>query len=184
MAFIPALAAGGRGRRRVVVCCDGTGVKAATLCEQIRPLVEDFADPLGLRVGAVRFFGSKLSVVLNDGERKPTLDDCSNLSKILNEALDADGGLEVPTEKYSLEVSTAGVRDELSEDFEFDVFKGFHVTVTTSEPVKGKSSFVGTLQGRSDADVLVNQKGKIAKVPRDLVQSVRLTKEATGKENK
>jgi len=184
MAFVPTLGAAERTRWRVVACCDATDAKGETLCGRIRPLVEDFADPLGLRVEAVKFAGNKLSVVLNDGEKKPTLDDCTNLSKILNDVLDSDEGLEVPAEKYSLEVSTPGVRDELAEDFEFEVFKGFHVVITTSEPVKGKSSFAGALQGRSDKDVLLNQKGKIKKIPRDVVQSVKLTKDGKSKGSK
>jgi ribosome maturation factor RimP len=68
------------------------------------------------------------------------------------------------------------VRDELRSDRDFASFKGFPVTVTTSEVFRKKTVFEGTLLDRDCEHVRVSTKGRITKIPRALVAGVALPK--------
>ncbi|KAA8498144.1 Ribosome maturation factor RimP [Porphyridium purpureum] len=76
--------------------------------------------------------------------------------------------------EFALEVSTPGVAEELTQDFEFAVFKGFAVLVETREEWKKKTSFEGALHERTESDIVLNLKGRLTKIPRDIVSRVVL----------
>lgn len=80
---------------------------------------------------------------------------------------------------FMLEVSTPGLSTDLTTDRDFITFKGFEVNVETSEPHKGKTKFNGTLVGRDDESVTINNKGRLSKLPRALVTLVQLPKAKT-----
>ncbi len=105
-----------------------------------------------------------------------TIDDCAYASTVIGEYLDSIDVL--GEENYTLEVTTPGTKDELTKDREFHAFKGFCVKVTTSEPVKGHSEFIGNLQGRSDTAITVNVKGRSVNIPRRSVSVVKLVSES------
>jgi ribosome maturation factor RimP len=101
-----------------------------------------------------------------------TSDDCQYASVALGDLLDE---LDLaPLDAYTLEVSTPGTPDCITKTREFEVFKGFAVTVTTSKLFKIKTVFEGTLHERTDEDVRINVKGRILSIPRDIVVEVRL----------
>mmetsp|Transcript_22526 Transcript_22526/g.32443 ORF Transcript_22526/g.32443 Transcript_22526/m.32443 type:complete len:181 (-) Transcript_22526:127-669(-) len=170
--FVPPAATGvGLRKVRTLRRCAENG-----LCDRIRPIAESFASPLGLKVEQTLFENRKLSVFLGDGERKPTLEDCESLSKILDDTIADDESYDSLTgSNFSLIVSTAGIRDVLTQDFEFNVFKGFSIIITTSEEFKGKRELTGSLHGRDEKHVRLNKKGRIIKIPRRIVTSVELT---------
>lgn len=151
-----------------------------SLSDRVRPVVEGFIAPWGVKILDVEYNGKKLTVRLDRADRLPTLEDCQNLTKLLSNALEVD--LDVDDrlgETYTLEVTTPGVREELTEDFEFRVFKSFHVTVTTTDVFKSQNSFEGSLVGRTETCINISQKGRILKIPRQIVESVVLTKDKT-----
>lgn len=57
---------------------------------------------------------------------------------------------------FLLEVSSPGLDARLTSDKDFAAFKGFPVTVSTTEPFKKKSSWEGTLVGRDEEHVTIN----------------------------
>lgn len=73
-------------------------------------------------------------------------------------------------------VSSPGIGDVLKTDRDFVSFKGFPIIVTTKEEYKKKLEFTGTLVSRDDEVVSVSQKGKVTKIPRDIISEVRLPK--------
>lgn len=101
-----------------------------------------------------------------------TVDECQFASAVLGELLD-EGDL-VPVEAYTLEVSTPGTADVLTKEREFEAFKGFAITVKTSEVFKKKDTFVGTLKNRDDEKLSLNVKGRILTIPRVIIAEVRL----------
>ena len=68
----------------------------------------------------------------------------------------------------------SGVSNTLSSDKDFAAFKGFDVTVTTNAEFKKKTKFEGTLVGRDAEFVTINLKGRLQKIPIELVEAVRL----------
>jgi ribosome maturation factor RimP len=101
-----------------------------------------------------------------------SLDECAHMSQALESVLD-DTNL-IP-DAYVLEVSSPGISSELISDRDFIVFKGFMVEVHLSEPHKNRRTWAGQLLKRDDEHVYLTRKGKPAKLPRGLVQTVRLS---------
>ena len=70
-------------------------------------------------------------------------------------------------------VSGTDVRS-LTTDREFISFKGFPVTVTTTEPYEGQKVRSGQLIRRDDTTLYLSQKGRSIAIPRDLIDAVQL----------
>jgi ribosome maturation factor RimP len=77
-------------------------------------------------------------------------------------------------EAYVLEVSSPGIPDVLTTDQDFISFKGFPVLLEVQPPIKGGNQHRGTLLGRDDTQITINQKGRLLKFPRTQVTQVRL----------
>ncbi len=100
-----------------------------------------------------------------------SLDDCSYLSKPIGEAIDKSNLLNIP---YVLEISSPGLDDILKTDKEFETFKGFPIEVSKKGETDSQVIESGLLHTRSKEHLLINIKGKISKIPRNLVMQVRL----------
>ena len=72
-----------------------------------------------------------LSIQVNirhkDPDKKVTIDDCSFLSKYIDDAIQCSSILDQP---FTLEISSEGVGDFLTEEKDFRIFKGFPIEVT------------------------------------------------------
>jgi ribosome maturation factor RimP len=99
------------------------------------------------------------------------LDHCEQMSRALEEALEQQSFL---LEAYVLEVSSPGVPEILTTDQEFISFKGFPVLLAVQTPNNGVQSYRGSLLGRDDTHITINQKGRPLKFPRQQVTQVRL----------
>ncbi len=104
-------------------------------------------------------------------DKKVTIDDCSELSQYIDEAIQNSSILNQP---FSLEISSEGVGEILSEEKDFQVFKGFPIEVTYQDLKKIEQQTSGLLLERSDNDLQINQKGKIHRIPVEHVIQVRL----------
>ena len=101
-----------------------------------------------------------------------SLDDCAGFSGVLGDALEASTLL---TDAYVLEISSPGIGDQLSSDRDFQTFRGFPVEVHHRDKDDSEQRLEGLLLER-DADTLqINIRGRIKRIPRDGVISVRLT---------
>ena len=105
-------------------------------------------------------------------EKKVTIDDCSVLSQYIDEAIQSSSILDQP---FTLEISSEGVGEILSEKKDFQIFKGFPIEVTYQDSKKIKQQTYGLLLERSDNDLQINQKGKIKRIPVEDIIQVRLT---------
>ena len=105
-------------------------------------------------------------------EKKVTIEDCSILSQYIDEAIQNSSILDQP---FTLEISSEGVCEILSEEKDFQIFKGFPIEVTYQDLKKIEQQTNGLLLKRSENDLQINQKGKIKRIPvKDVIQ-VRLT---------
>jgi ribosome maturation factor RimP len=137
---------------------------------------QPIAQALGLEVVGVVFQTNHAPPVLRVDIRNPqqdtSLEDCERMSKALEAALDEEN---VIPGSYVLELSSPGVSQNLESDRDFHSFRGFPVTVTAAEPHDGQRQWSGNLVSRDDTTVRINIKGRIMKIPRAIVTSVRLT---------
>ena len=105
-------------------------------------------------------------------DKKVTIDDCSILSQRIDEAIQDSSIINQP---YTLEISSEGVGDFLTEEKDFQTFKGFPIEVTYQDSKKIEQQTHGLLLERSDNDLQINQKGKIQRIPVEDIIQVRLT---------
>lgn len=150
------------------------------LIPHIIDLAVPLAESLGLEVvGAVFQTNHRppvLRVDIRNPERNTGLADCEQMSRVLEAKLDETGMI---PDAYVLEVSSPGISRVLSTDREFISFKGFAVTVSTSEPHAGHKEWTGQLVGRDDEAVHLSQKGRSIAIPRLLVTRVQLAERQT-----
>ena len=76
---------------------------------------------------------------------------------------------------FILEISSEGVGDFLTEQEDFQIFKGFPIEVTYQDLKKIEQQTNGLLLKRTDNDLQINQKGKILSIPVEDIIQVRLT---------
>ena len=105
-------------------------------------------------------------------EKKVTIDDCSILSQYIDEAIQNSSILNQP---FTLEISSEGVGEILSEEKDFQIFKGFPIEVTYQDLQKIEQQTNGLLLKRTDNELHINQKGKTQRIPVEDVIQVRLT---------
>ncbi len=105
-----------------------------------------------------------------------SLDDCSLFSGFMSEVLESSNLLD---QNYILEVSSPGIGDQLTNDRDFETFKGFPVKITVKNESNNEFHHEGLLLKHSIENVHLNIKGKITRIPRKEVIGVRLTNPAS-----
>ena len=145
------------------------------LIPKIMDLATPVADNLGLDVVNAVFHTNQNPPVLRIDIRSRSgdtgLQDCEAMSKGLDLMLEET---ELIPDAYVLEISSPGVSKLLSSDRDFISFKGFPVTVETTEPHKGETHWQGNLLRRDEAAVSISLKGRTVKIPNAIVKTVQL----------
>ncbi len=148
---------------------------AHPLIPQIIELATPVAENLGLEIVGVVFHTNQRPPVLRVDIRNPQqdtgLNDCERMSRVLEASLDA---ADIIPDAYVLEVSSPGISRQLITDREFISFKGFAVTVSTSEPYEGQQEWSGQLIKRDETALYLNQKGRSIAIPRSVIVKVQL----------
>nr|YP_002048764.1 hypothetical protein PCC_0102 [Paulinella chromatophora]ACB42554.1 hypothetical protein PCC_0102 [Paulinella chromatophora] len=104
-------------------------------------------------------------------ERDVSINDCTVFSRQVEEALDNSSLLK---EAYILEVSSPGINEELINDRDFRIFRGFPVEVVVNKSKTPTNRREGLLLERDDDSILINIRGRIHRIPREDVISVHL----------
>ncbi|MEM7579775.1 MAG: ribosome maturation factor RimP [Cyanobacteria bacterium P01_A01_bin.80] len=145
------------------------------LVPQIIELAKPLAEELELEIVGVVFHTNQSPPVLRVDIRNlhddTSLNDCENMSRILENSLDA---AEIVPDAYVLEVSSPGISRQIITDREFISFKGFPIKVYTSPPYKGQQEWIGQLIRRDEDSVLLNRKGRTLKIERSYIVKVEL----------
>ncbi len=101
-----------------------------------------------------------------------SLDNCASFSGVLGDAIENSGLLQDP---YVLEVSSPGVSEQLSDDRDFRSFRGFPVSIRYRDTKSGgDNEREGLLLERDEENVLLNVRGRMVRIPRPEVISVKL----------
>ena len=135
------------------------------------------AAPLGFQLHSLALHSHRspqaLVVCLQRGDGSDvSLDDCAVYSCALAEALDQQ---ELISSAYVLEISSPGVGDLLKEDRDFRSFRGFPVTLLRLGEDGREIPLEGSLLGRDEDAVEINQRGRVLRIPRAEVLEVRLS---------
>jgi ribosome maturation factor RimP len=120
---------------------------SATINERIKAIAAAAAEKNGTEFAYSEIAGSKRNMTLRIFIDKPegvTIDDCANVSRDIEEVLDAD---DLIPGKYVLEVSSPGIERRLFTPADFERFAGKKARVKTSEDIGGQRNFVGTIVG-------------------------------------
>lgn len=128
--------------------------------ETVKNMAQTAATQEGCLLYDVEFVGlgkgRTLRVFIDKEDGNVTIDDCSNVSKALNEFLDADENL-IPGEAYNLEVSTPGLERHLKQPWHF-------------QKAVGKKIYVKTTKAFESAGV-TDKKWKAGKTVEDVLES-------------
>ena len=145
---------------------------------ELKVLTAKSATNYGFAVTDFKMFThlSPLSIQVNirhkNPDKKVTIDDCSILSQYIDEAIQGSSILDQP---FNLEISSEGIGDFLTEEKDFQTFKGFPVEVSYQDLKKIEQQTNGLLLKRTENELHINQKGKTQRIPVEDVIQVRLT---------
>jgi ribosome maturation factor RimP len=117
------------------------------ITERIEKISKQVATANGLELVHIEVAGTKRDAVLRifiDKEGGVTLDDCSMVSKGIEEILDAEDF--IPS-RYVLEVSSPGIERQLYSLGDFVKFTGHLAKVKLKAEIGGQRTFVGTING-------------------------------------
>lgn len=106
-------------------------------------------------------------------EESVSLDDCARVSEELSAILDVEDV--VPTDRYTLEVSSPGLDRPLRTADDYRRFSGRRAKIVVSEPVARQTAFAGRVLGVEGDDVLFESEGgKQVHLPLRLITRARL----------
>lgn len=135
-----------------------------------RPIVEKFNLEL-VDVDFVKENNEWFLRVFIDKEGGITIDDCTNVSRILSDKLDEADPISV---SYYLEVSSPGINRPLKKEEDFIRFKGRKIKLKLFKEIDGKKTVRGILLGIKENKVVVNMKDKEIEIDFNNISSANL----------
>ena len=147
----------------------------------VESIIRDVITKQNVYLQKITWKGGRIEVIItaNDDPDDPAGPSSGVLSmchRMMYEAFELrESDLAVVT-RYEIIVASPGIGEVLRSDRDFVSFKGFTVSVSTTEIFKKKTAFEGTLVERTEEYVSISQKGRLIKVPRNVIAEVRLPK--------
>jgi ribosome maturation factor RimP len=125
--------------------------------EELPPHLNDLGFEL-VEVLFVQEGGRRTLRVFIDKEGGVTLDDCAEVSQVLDPVLDMANFIDG---SYYLEVSSPGLERPVRKAVDFQRFAGETVRLRMVEPVEGRKNFKGELKGFEDGLIQVECSGTL-----------------------
>lgn len=135
-----------------------------------KPIVEKFNLEL-VDVDFVKENNEWFLRVFIDKEGGITIDDCTNVSRILSDKLDEVDPISV---SYYLEVSSPGINRPLKKEEDFIRFKGRKIKLKLFKEIDDKKILKGILLGIKENKVIVNLKDKEIEIDFNNISSANL----------
>ena len=145
---------------------------------RITALVE--GAPQGVVVDSITWSHQAVRVYIKrpgDGDDAEPLDieTVAAITRVLLDSYEADDP-ELVLQRLEFEVSSP-TTSTLTSQRQYEAYKGFDVLVDTNEPFKNKrKGIAGKLVSRDTEELVINQKGRMVRIPEFLVGEVRLAK--------
>lgn len=153
--------------------------------EKVQKLAEKVATGEGCELYDIEITGTGKGRVLQifiDKTDGILIEDCSNVSKALNEFLDTEDI--IPGDEYSLEVSSPGLERRLKTDLHFEKVVGKKIAVQLSQnlgslgvaeiSIQPMKKFEDILVGVEPGYILFNLKNEIVKIPLNVIEKAKL----------
>lgn len=112
-----------------------------------------------------------------DDRCEVSIDDCSDVSRLVSDILDGEGVSDTIDGRYTLEVSSPGLDRPLTRRKDFRRFRGEEVKLVTREPLEGRRRFRGRLVRADDSSIGVAVDGKEFSIDYDMLERARLVPE-------
>lgn len=133
----------------------------------ILEIVRDPLESMGYGVVRIRIFsdrGKILQLMIERlDENHITLEDCEKASNYLSVVLDVENVLD---ERYSLELSSAGLDRPLTREKDFVLNKGKKVRIQSKTPINAQRKFSGTLIDFQEGKAIVDVVGRgVVEIP-------------------
>ena len=128
--------------------------------EKVKDLVKPVVEKLGFELFDVELVKEGAYFYLRiyiDKDGGVTVDDCSDVSRVLDKIID-DNGI---TKHDFFEVSSPGAERVIKKDSDFYKYKGYYVCVSLFVNRNGEKKFYGELEGLRDGNVAINDNGQI-----------------------
>jgi ribosome maturation factor RimP len=104
-----------------------------------------------------------------------TIDDCTTVTHLVGDLLDAEGFSDRVEGKYTLEVSSPGLDRPLVRPCDFVRFVGQKARVTTREPLaEGRRRFSGKLLQADDRGIQIDVDGRAYAIAYEIIERARL----------
>ncbi len=155
---------------------------AQGLNQELREQVEQAITPLlsrhGYEIVLIEIIArSHVLRLYVDREGGVSIDDCSTVSHMVGDLLDAEGFSDRISGSYELEVSSPGLDRPLVKPAHFQKVLGKQVRITTFEPISGRRKFMGKLVAADDAAAQIEVDGQVYAIPHKGIASARLVPE-------
>ena len=125
-------------------------MESSSILERVEKIARNAAADSGVELVHVELAGIKRDQVVRiyiDKTGGVTIDDCTNVSRIVETVLDADDFI---PGKYVLEVSSPGIERQLYSLADFAKFAGQLAKIKTKTDIDGQKTFVGAITVNGD----------------------------------
>ncbi len=137
----------------------------ATVADQVREIVEPIIQSEGMELVDLEYRREHRGRVLRlfiDREGGVTISDCASISHEVDRNLDVAG---IPSEPYTLEVSSPGLTRPLRAEADFRRFTNRLIKLRTAVSIDDRKSFKGKLLGCHDGLIEIEEKDRVIEVP-------------------
>ena len=145
------------------------------IVDRIDKIAAQAAKDNGVEFVHSEIVGSKRNMTVRIYIDKPggvTLEDCSIVSRAIEDVIDADDFIPTP---YVLEVSSPGLERPLFTIEDFQKFVGKKAKVKTSESFNGQANFNGRIEAVEDSEIVFDDKTNgTVRIPFDKVAKANL----------
>jgi len=147
--------------------------------DRVTRLISDVLTGTGYELVEVELAGQASRSIVRvfiDHPKGVGLDDCARVTRLLGDHLDAAG--DIGLRSYVLEVSSPGIDRPLKGALDFLRFRGESATVTTREPIEGRSHHTGVIKGVED-DILLLEQPDVGptRIPIDEIKKAQLKRD-------
>ncbi len=137
----------------------------AAVADQVREIVEPIIQSEGMELVDLEYRREHRGRVLRlfiDREGGVTISDCTSISHEVDRNLDVAG---IPSEPYTLEVSSPGLTRPLRAEADFRRFTNRLIKLRTAVSIDDRKSFKGKLLGCHDGLIEIEEKDRVIEVP-------------------
>jgi ribosome maturation factor RimP len=141
--------------------------------ERIRNLLEPTVEQMSLDLVAVEWLGRTNGMLLRlsiDGPQGITARICAKVSRAVSPILDEEDPI---SGRYTLEVSSPGIKRPVQRPKDFERFKG-HTVKIRLESGPPRRRYTGVIKGFEDGDACVEVDGEDFRFPADSIERAHL----------